>query len=130
MLQKVGISELKVAKGNGDELITYSLGSCVGLSIYDKKTKVGGLIHCMLPSSSLDKEKAKANPCMFIDTGVFALLKRAIALGAERKKLIAKVAGGAAPPPPLRALQCGSCFEAVCFGLLCHLEDERPKRVQ
>lgn len=54
---------------------------------------MGGLIHCMLPLSKIDREKAKANPQMFVDTGVPDLLQKMFNLGAQRKRIIAKVAG-------------------------------------
>ena len=93
----VGVSEMKTSKKLEDGLITFSLGSCVGLSLYDPVAKVGGLVHCMLPLSKLNEEKAKENPCMFTDTGVIALLQSMIRMGADPRKLVAKVAGGAAP---------------------------------
>lgn len=93
----VGISEMMVSNRSDDILITYSLGSCIGLTLYDHGANVGGMLHCMLPLSSLDASKAEINPCMFTDSGVMALLKAVYDLGAERKRLIAKVAGGATP---------------------------------
>jgi len=89
----VGISEMKISSRAGDVLITYSLGSCLGLSIWDPVAHVGGLLHCMLPLSKIDTEKAKKNPCMFTDTGVSALLKALYEHGATRKNLIVKAAG-------------------------------------
>lgn len=89
----VGISEMKVSTSEAETLITYSLGSCVGLTLYDACAKVGGLIHSMLPLSKIDPSKAERNPCMFVDTGVPALLQALFDRGAQRKNLIAKVAG-------------------------------------
>ena len=97
MNHTVGISEMKVSNQPGDVIVTYSLGSCVGLVLYDPMIRVGGMVHCMLPLSRIDPEKAKANPFMFTDTGVPALLQAVLDLGASRKRLIAKVAGAAAP---------------------------------
>ncbi|MCP4644246.1 MAG: chemotaxis protein CheD [bacterium] len=93
----VGISEMVTSDSSDDIIVTYSLGSCVGLSIYDPVAKVGGLIHCMLPLSRIDQEKARANPCMFTDTGVPRLIQTVLDKGGTRKNLVAKVAGGAAP---------------------------------
>jgi chemotaxis protein CheD len=84
---------MKVSNQRDDVLVTYALGSCVGLSLYDPEVCVGGLIHCMLPISKLSPEKAAASPAMFTDIGVPALLQAVFDLGAERKRLIAKVAG-------------------------------------
>jgi chemotaxis protein CheD len=89
----VGISDMKVTNRRDDVLVTYSLGSCVGLVLYDAVAGVGGLIHCMLPLSKIDAAKAQANPCMFTDTGVPKLLQAVFDLGAERRNLVAKVAG-------------------------------------
>jgi chemotaxis protein CheD len=91
----VGISDLKVSKNQEDVLITYALGSCIGISVYDPKAKVGGLLHFMLPDSTLDANKAKAMPAMFADTGITLLFKSCYAIGAEKKRMIVKVAGGA-----------------------------------
>ncbi len=93
----IGISDMKVSSNAEDILVTYSLGSCVGLTVYDPVVRVGGMIHCMLPLSRIDPEKARANPCMFTDTGVPHLIQTVLDMGASRKRLIAKVAGAAAP---------------------------------
>jgi len=92
----VGISEMQVSTTAEDVLVTYSLGSCVGLALYDPVACIGGLIHCMLPLSKIDPAKAAAKPCMFTDTGVPALLQAMFNLGASKKHLVAKVAGAAA----------------------------------
>ena len=91
----VGISDLKVSGNVEDVLITYALGSCVGIMIYDSIVKVGGLLHYMLPDSSIDGNKAKKNPAMFADTGIPLLFKSCYKLGAEKKQMIIKIAGGA-----------------------------------
>jgi len=78
---------------DGDFLITHALGSCLGLTIYDPVVKVGGLLHAMLPLSKINKDKAKANPYMFVDTGVPVLFKTLYDMGAQKKRLIVKAAG-------------------------------------
>jgi len=78
---------------DGEFLITHALGSCLGLTIYDPVVKVGGLLHAMLPLSKINKEKAKANPYMFVDTGVPVLFKTLYDMGAQKKRLIVKAAG-------------------------------------
>jgi chemotaxis protein CheD len=93
--QIVGISDLRVSNNFEDVLITYALGSCIGVAVYDPKVKVGGLLHFMLPDSSLDAEKAKDIPAMFADTGIPLLFKSCYKLGAEKKRMTVKVAGGA-----------------------------------
>lgn len=91
----VGMADLKVTKGAEDELITYALGSCLGISLWDPVAKVGGLLHVMMPESSIDPAKAKDKPYMFVDTGVPQLFKQCYALGAVKQRVIVKVAGGA-----------------------------------
>ena len=91
----VGISDLKVSNNQEDVLITYALGSCIGVAVYDPLVRVGGLLHFMLPDSNLDVDKAKANPAMFADTGIPLLFKSCYRLGAEKHRMVVKVAGGA-----------------------------------
>jgi len=91
----IGISDLKVSNNPGDVLVTFALGSCIGVSVYDPKVKVGGLLHFMLPDSSLDTNKAKDCPGMFADTGIPLLFKSCYSYGAEKKRMIVKIAGGA-----------------------------------
>jgi chemotaxis protein CheD len=91
----VGISDLKVSNNPVDALVTYALGSCIGVAVFDPQARVGGLLHFMLPDSLLDADKAKATPAMFADTGIIALFKACYAYGAEKKRMVVKVAGGA-----------------------------------
>jgi len=84
-----------VSSDQEEVIVTYSLGSCVGLTLYDKVIKVGGLVHCMLPLSKIDPQRAEQKPCMFTDTGVTLLLQTLFNLGATRSNLIVKVAGAA-----------------------------------
>ena len=90
----VDIADLQVANDPTVDLVTYSLGSCIGVAIWDPETHVGGLLHYMLPQSSISPEKARANPAMFADTGVPQLFRKAYELGAVKKRMIVKVAGG------------------------------------
>lgn len=90
----VGISDMKVSNTPGDVLITYSLGSCIGLAVWDPQVKVGGLLHYMLPESKLDKDRAQKRPYMFGDTGIPALFKAVYELGAVKSRLVVKAVGG------------------------------------
>jgi len=90
----VSVADMKVTKNPEDTLITYSLGSCIGVTIYDPFVKVGGLLHFMLPDSQIDLQKAQKNPWMFADTGIPSLFKEAYKLGAEKQRIEVKVAGG------------------------------------
>ena len=88
---------MKLTDNRDDVLVTYSLGSCVGLTLFDPVAGVGGMIHCMLPLSKIDPDKAKLKPYMFVDTGVAAMLGEMYAMGAQRQNLVAKVAGAGSP---------------------------------
>ena len=89
----VGISDLNIGKGS-DVLVTYALGSCVGICIFDPMTKVGGLSHIMLPSSTLNNPGV-VNPMRFADTAIVMLIRKMEAAGALRVRMKAKIAGGA-----------------------------------
>ena len=91
----VGISDLKVSSNPADSMVTYALGSCIAVAVYDPAAKVGGLLHYMLPDSTLDAAKAKETPAMFADTGIPLLFKSCYKLGADKKRMVVKVAGGA-----------------------------------
>lgn len=93
--QIVGVADMKISTDPNDCVITYSLGSCIGVAIYDPVVKVGGILHYMLPESSLDKEKAMARPFMFADTGIPRLFRAAYKLGAAKQRIKIYVAGGA-----------------------------------
>lgn len=91
----VGVADMAVLKGPNAEIITHALGSCIGVTIYDPTTKVGGLLHFMLPDSKINDEKAINTPAMFADTGIPILFKKAYELGAKKENLIVCAAGGA-----------------------------------
>lgn len=91
-LIKVGMADYKVGRAPST-LISYGLGSCIGVSLYDPQAKVGGLLHIMLPDST--QSRASENPAKFADTGVPLMLKDVLALGASKSRLVAKMAGGA-----------------------------------
>lgn len=89
---KVGISDLNVAHAP-DVLLTYALGSCVGICLYDRTKKVGGLSHIMLPDSTAGH--GTLQPYRFADTAIPILVQKVVALGATKRMLTAKIAGGA-----------------------------------
>ena len=91
----VGVSDMKVGKKEGDVLITYALGSCIGIAVHDPTAKVGGMLHYMLPLSNVDYQKAKDNPYMFGDVGIPLLFKQLYRLGASKNNLEVRIAGGA-----------------------------------
>lgn len=91
----VGVADMVVSNDPGAELVTYSLGSCLGITIYDPVKQIGGLFHVMLPDSKIAAAKATGAPFMFMDTGLPRLFHATYNLGADRSRLIVKVAGGA-----------------------------------
>ncbi len=91
----VGVGDLVVCNDPAALLVTYALGSCIGVTVYDPVAKVGGLLHFMLPSADLNKDKAAANPAMFGDSGIPLLFKACYEKGAKKERLIVCAAGGA-----------------------------------
>ena len=89
---KVGMADLNTCK-SPDVITTLGLGSCIGLTLYDPVTKIGGMVHYMLPDST--QVRNHENIAKFADTGIEELLKRVIAAGANKTRLVAKIAGGA-----------------------------------
>jgi chemotaxis protein CheD len=89
----VGVGDYKISARPGETLVTYSLGSCLGVAAYDPQARVGGLLHFMLPDSRINPEKAQAQPAMFGDTGLALFLNEIFALGATRRTLLVKLAG-------------------------------------
>lgn len=86
---------MKVASQPGDVIVTHGLGSCLGITLYDPVAGVGGLLHVMMPTASANPVKAKANPFMFVDTGLPAFMDMLTARGASKRRCRLKVAGGA-----------------------------------
>ena len=89
---KVGMADLNICK-SPDGLTTLGLGSCVGIALRDPITKVGGLAHIMLPDSTAIKDNT--NIPKFADTGIVELVNRIVFVGGSKKRLVAKIAGGA-----------------------------------
>jgi chemotaxis protein CheD len=91
----VGMAEMVVTNNQSATLATYSLGSCLGVSIYDPVARAGGLIHLMLPDSTIAPEKARLQPAMFLDTGLPALFQSAYQVRLDKHRALICVAGGA-----------------------------------
>ena len=91
----VGVGDCKIGLSPGEELATYGLGSCIGLAVYDPSLKLGGLLHFMLPDSSIDAAGGRKNPFKFADTGIPRLLEAVYARGAAKRRLIVTAAGAA-----------------------------------
>lgn len=90
----VGVADMVVSNDPNDLIITFALGSCLGLVIYDPVAQVGGILHAMLPDSSIHREKdGEPNPYKFVNTGIPMLFKEAYKLGAQKKKIKVKMTG-------------------------------------
>lgn len=89
---KVGMADLKTGKAP-DILTTLGLGSCIGIALWDSQTKIGGLVHIMLPDSS--RIRNNSNIAKFADTGIAELVQQMEKLGVPRRRMVAKIAGGA-----------------------------------
>ncbi len=87
----IGIADMKMAQREG-MLVTYALGSCIGICLHDPVLKLGALVHIMLP---LNMEAGRKNPMKYADTGIRETLKQMEAKGANRARITAKIAGGA-----------------------------------
>ena len=89
---KVVMADLNICK-SPDIITTIGLGSCIGLTFYDPVSKIGGLVHYMLPDSK--QMRNNSNIAKFADTGIDELLRQVVRAGANRSRLVAKIAGGA-----------------------------------
>jgi chemotaxis protein CheD len=88
----IGISDMKIA-GNTDSLVTYALGSCVGICLYDAVLKIGGLGHIMLPT--YPENNPKENKMRFANTCIPEMIAEMERWGSNRRRIVAKIAGGA-----------------------------------
>lgn len=88
----VGIADMKIAYSPRG-LISYALGSCVGICIIDKVKKVAGMVHIMLPLNNNSGDKK--NPFKYADTGIEEMVKQMESVGCMRGRMVAKIAGGA-----------------------------------
>lgn len=92
----VHVSDAKVANDPADVLTTYSLGSCIGVCLFDPATQIGGMLHYQLPDSKMDPDRARDKPFMFADTGMKILVDKLVSMGANKKRMQIRIAGGAA----------------------------------
>ena len=90
----IGVGDMKVSNDPNATLVTYSLGSCLGIMVYDPQAKVGGLLHAMLPEAKDEKNSGKFNPYKYIDSGVPLLFKETYKYGAKKNRMRVTVAGG------------------------------------
>jgi chemotaxis protein CheD len=88
----VGLGELKISRDPQDVLVAYGLGSCLGIGFYDPRIHLAGLLHALLPNHPNDLNDQ--NP-RYVDTGIRTLLAQMIEAGAERSRIVIRMAGGA-----------------------------------
>ena len=91
----VGMGDMLASNDVSAQLVTYSLGSCVGIAIYDPVAQAGGLLHAMLPDSTINRDRAASRPFMFVDTGLPAMFHAVYALGGVKARMVVKFCGGA-----------------------------------
>lgn len=92
----VNVSDAKVSTDVNQQLVTYSLGSCIAVTLYDPSGPVGAMLHFQLPESKMDPQRARTKPFMFADTGMDRVLAKLESMGVKKNKLQIKIAGGAA----------------------------------
>lgn len=90
----IGVADMRIGEKADDELVTYSLGSCIGMVLWDPVVKVGAILHYMLPDSSIDAEKAIIKPYMFADKAIPQTFKEIYAYGAKKSRMKVYVVGG------------------------------------
>ena len=95
MLITVGVGDMKVSNDAYSTIVTYSLGSCLGVVIYDPVAIVGGILHLMLPESTAERDHPGFNPYRYVDTGVPLLFRETYKMGAVKHRMKVSVFGGA-----------------------------------
>lgn len=91
----VGVGDIGASNNPSITLSTYALGSCIAVVAYDPGARAGGLLHLMLPDSTISKDKAAAQPAMFADTGLPTLFRSMTGFRAEVHRARIMLAGGA-----------------------------------
>lgn len=107
-LLRVGIGEYVVSNNEEDVITAVALGSCVAVCLWEPVAKVAGMLHFMLPESKLNPDRARTQPAAFADTGIPLLFHSAYQLGAQKKRCVVRLVGGAElgsmPPSPIEGL--------------------------
>lgn len=91
----VGVGDMKTSADPGADVVTYALGSCLCVVVYDPVVKVVGMLHAMLPDVSSAPHRETDNPAMFVDLGIPLVVRACLNLGARYQRLILFAAGGA-----------------------------------
>lgn len=94
----IGIGGIAVARGQAGQIITHALGSCLGLTMWDPRLKLGGMLHAQLPQAPVNVPADPERRALYIDVGLNLLLREMERQGADRKHLRLTLAGGASLP--------------------------------
>jgi chemotaxis protein CheD len=91
----IGIGEFAVSNRPGDVIVTHALGSCIAVCVFDPRAGVAGMLHFLLPESTINPDRARTQPGVFADTGIPLLLDAASEYGLSKKRAIVTLVGGA-----------------------------------
>jgi chemotaxis protein CheD len=94
----IGIGEFAVSNVPNHRIATHAIGSCIAVCVFDPAVQVAGMLHFLLPESSINPGRAEADPAVFADTGIPLLFQAAYAHGLDKKRAIVKIVGGAEMP--------------------------------
>lgn len=114
----IGIGELAVSNVAEDVIATHAVGSCIVVCIYDPVAAVAGMLHFLLPESTINPERAGGNPAVFADTGVPLLFQTAYEHGLVKQRAIVKLVGGAEMPQTPAQFDTGRRNVLAARGLL------------
>jgi chemotaxis protein CheD len=87
----IGLAEVKISRSPDDVLVAFGLGSCLGIGMYDPILHLGGMLHAVLPINNDNKSEHSK----YVDSGIAMLMDLMLQSGAQRNRLIIKMAGGA-----------------------------------
>jgi chemotaxis protein CheD len=88
----IGLGEQVVSKDPSEILVAYGLGSCLGIGMYDPRSRVGGMVHAVLPEH-LNPGEPKSPK--YVDWAILTLLEKMVAAGADKNRIVVRMAGGA-----------------------------------
>lgn len=91
----VGVADMAVGGETDGQIVTYALGSCIGLTAYDPVAKLGGLLHFMLPQPGSKGDPTQQKQAMYATAGIPLMFRRMVERGAKQSRLILTAAGGA-----------------------------------
>ena len=94
----VGIGQIAVSNASDSTIATHAVGSCIAVCVYDPVVRVAGMLHFLLPESSINTTRAEQNPAVFADTGIPLLFQTAYEFGLSKQRAIVKIVGGAEMP--------------------------------